>query len=257
VEPFVKETEMINLNKLKSEIAGLEISEGEVELSIAHLIQSVTVDKGFTKKFPAMLSVGAHRKKQRRFDAIGGAMALTEMGKQCLAEMHRGSDFKYDQEDMTWDARFTVPTAMYARAALKLLGDIEIGRRGFFETDPHREVFAELSGNELEGVSPTISRDHPGWHYVNYKYLGVSVQPLPDDGVGTSTSATKKMRRRLFHQWEMNVSGALFDLMNTSQAIVFLKGSELQSTNGGRQKGEMNDGTPKGDNLGVEVTVLA
>ena len=245
----------MNIEKLKRTISAIDMPLGPVRISAGHLISALRADGQQTIFSPAMLSVGMYKKDVRRFDAIGGGIALSDKGKYVVENHYQVSDVKYDDHDLNYDARFIVPDEDHAHRVLTWLGDLEMGRRGNFEFDPHREVFGELSGKELKSLGPIIPPEHLDWSAVTYQYLGVCLQPPSDIASDTSVNAGVIPTRRLFHLWQMTVSAEIFSLMQASSAIAFLSPADLRTTRGGRQQGHMADGTPLANNLGLDITV--
>jgi hypothetical protein len=236
---------------LEAALAALPIPEGAARISAAHLVTELEDSETGHIIHIAMLSVGAHKQGQRRFDALGGAIALTPAGQEYVTHALGGTDIAYDAHDRTYDARFIVPDAERARRALRWLSARSAPE--YFEGGPNREVFGELTGHELEGFMPAISREHPDWDAVRYRHLGIAIQPPPDDGTGTSVNAGKVPTRRLFHLWRMSVTADFFRQVREAEQIVSLSDVELASTAGGRRKGMLSDGTPLADNLGLSL----
>ncbi len=227
--------------------------DGAVRVSAAHLVTTISV-VGADETFPiAMLSVGMHKKGIKRFDALGGAIALGKHGLR-LVDRFGVDEPAYDAHDNTYDARFVVPTKQQAAKAICWLGDIRNGDfSGFeyFETTPEREVFGELTGDELDGIPPACSADDPNWVAVRYDYYGVVIQPVPAAGGGTSVNSSSIPSARVFHGWNMEVTKAHFDTIVSAPQIRLLTPEECATTNGGSQKGMTADDIPLADNLGL------
>lgn len=223
-----------------------------VRISAAHLVTTISV-VGENMSHPiAMLSVGMHKRGQLRFDALGGAIAFGQLGVEYIKRFG-ATEPAYDAHDGTYDARFIVPNKEHAHSALAWLANLENGKSqdvDFFETTPHREVFGELTGEELVGILPVCGADDPDWESVSYRYYGWAIQPAPV-GDGTSVNETAVPSCRLFHGWEMRVPRTLFGRIVSADQIRLLTPKELASTNGGTQKGSTSDRIPLGDNLGI------
>lgn len=234
---------------LEAAIAQLPIPDGPVRISAAHLVTEIMGPDIGQAQHIARLSNSEHKKGRRRFDALGGAVALTQLGCNHVERAFGATDIKFDEHDRTWDARFVVPSADMARQALAWLAQQSAPKH--FESSPRREVYGELGSSELEGFMPVLPAEHPHWKKVEYEYLGVALQPPTETQGDTSANAGKVPSRRLFHLWRMLVSEEFYSMIVGSEQMAILTDLELATTNGGQQKGNMTDGTPLANNLGL------
>jgi hypothetical protein len=203
-----------------------------------------------------ILSPGAHEKGQRMFQALGGGVMLTGLGEDHVKLRFGAEQFERDHPDANVDARFVIDGPTFVRSALLWFSDLQNAKynsgMNFFEYSPKREVIGELCNAKLEGLDPVLSADDAIWYHVAFMYLGVAVQPVPSDGIGTSERASGKIpTRRLFYGWRMVVPDNLYDKIVGAPQIAVLTSSELKTTKGGSQKGLTSDATPLSDNLGL------
>lgn len=245
---------MGHVKKVANKIQSLDIPEGQIRISAAHLVTSISY-KGGPVESLAMLSVSALRNNKIRYDSLGGAIALTKLGREFARSHFNGVSFFKSKHDKTFNARFVVPNANRARWAIKWFSDIERGEEfglRYFETSPTRELISELCTSELKGYAPVVSPEDEDWARSELKYLGVSIQPPPKDGVGTSEMSVQFPTRRVFHGWQMIVPKRLYDLITTAPQIVLLDIDSHSSTLGGSRWGMLPGGSILGDNVGLE-----
>lgn len=198
---------MKNSDKVAAAIDNLPMPDGSVRISAAHLVSQLQNFETGDECAIAMLSVGALKQDKYRFDALGGAIALTTRGMGYAQRLFDANDIKFDSHDQTNDARFIVPSPLQARRVLKWLSVLD---KSHFEIDPSREVVGELHDSEHKGYEAVLADRSRFEKLAYYDYLGVAVQPVPQDGVGTSVNAGKIPSRRLFHQWQLAVPDDLY-----------------------------------------------
>lgn len=240
----------MTLHTVTAAIDNLPIPNGSVRISAAHLVTEIMgPDIGQAHKI-GRLSNSENKKGRKRFDALGGAIALTERGCQHIKDAFGATDIKWDPHDKNWDARFVVPSSLLARQALSLFSQ---HTSVAFEGSPEREVRGELGTSELDGYMPVLPAEHPDWEKVRYEWLGVALQPPTEAQGDTSANSGSIPSRRIFHHWRMVLSEEFYNMMVSSDQIALLTDLELATTNGGSQKGNMADGTPLANNLGLSV----
>lgn len=226
---------------------------GMVRISVGHNVTGIirANDSLMTAHPVGILASGPwNMQRTMRFQALGGAVALTDAGQDYMAKQFGARHFYRDAIEGVTDARCEMAVE-YVKSALLWLANAGNAPE-FFEASPYREVIDELSTAELANFSPVCRRED--LQDMRLFYRGVAVQPPPDDGTGTSINAGKTPTRRLFHCWELALPVVAFDAVMEAEQMHRFTPTELASTNGGRQQGELDDGTAKiADNIGLEV----
>lgn len=221
-----------------------------VRVSVANLINKAIapIGEGDFCSYVGIFASSAYKKGEKRYQPIGGAAELTELGRNYLATTYGAENF-HKSEEGGIDARFEVDDSRLAEVFVFFLNRDS----RCFEIDPRRELIEELSTVELTGVGglPVIPPilTHEEAESIEVEYSRPVIQPFKDD-VGTSGLARKGLpSRRLFFHFNLLVSREIFKKMKSSDAIRFLDFEEMDTTEGGLHKGVTKDGIELADNF--------
>lgn len=213
-----------------------------VRVSIGNLVP-VFVAGSHRVAFPiGILNSGSYAKGKCLIQPIGGAVELTDAGRQYLVERFGAHEFHKA------DARFLVDDEHLE----KVFEFFTARNAEMFEVDPTRELREELSEGEfpkneyLPAIEPPLTPEEAGG--LTPRFVRTVIQPFKDEA-GTSPLAGKEPSRRLFHLFEVEVTTEVMAKLATSLAIRVLTDEEVATVDGGRQKGATKTGDPIADNF--------
>ncbi len=219
----------------------------KVRVSIGNLVCGVVRPRISVVLPVGILSSGAYKKGQLRYQPVGGAAELTQNGRLYLEDRYGAENFHRSEEGRI-DARFEVDD-LHLEAVFAFFRN---RNPRFFEIDPKREIVSELSTVELKSgalpeIPPVLSTDEA--ESIEVVYVDTVVQPF-SDSPGTSTLAKEGVpSRRLFHRFSVVVTDEILRKMLKSKAVRFLHSDEIGSTDGGAHKGTTHDGIELADNF--------
>ncbi len=178
------------------------------------------------------------REGVKMFGALGGGVELTENGRKFLQENYGAHSFEGN------DARFLVPEG-HVDSVLEFFENRDLEMYGL---DPNNEIRDELTKEKIAGVGPILSAGEANQTVA--KFVKTVRQPVPVDGSGTSAREQKGVpTRRVFFVYDLIIPVVLVAKMRNSDAVRYLKQSEVETTKGGASKGITEDGLTIADNV--------
>ncbi len=218
----------------------------KVRISAAHLAPLVVDSESLIVRYFGFLNKGAFEEKHERLlTPPGGVLLALPAGEKKLVEEFGAFDWGKRVRDGV-DARFFVKPGR-EEGALDL---IEAGDPLHVEQTGDREFLEELATREILKIQREPVLTKVELDTIQAVRLGTFRQPLPDDGVGTSSQAlTDVVSRRIFICWGLIVSPAIRAKLESSDMVELLTEEEVATTKGGRCKGISAKGSKLGDNL--------
>lgn len=204
-------------------------------VSVANLAVQIRNRETGEVRYPTILNDGALRKKKEYLLAPpgGAAFVLKEGERQLLA---LGAEFTSDAEKDGRDARFLIEESALDAA----LAIVESADPALIEVSVDRELREEFCDIEMPEIQTEPVLQRIDFAEISTRYLGLYRQPLPEDGVGSSSNAQAGVRsRRSFFLHEMVVSNTVWKRLEACfPIVVLLTAEEVATTNGGRRKGK-------------------
>jgi len=219
-----------------------------VRISVANVVECVQV-QGTRDLIP----IGILNKDRwnndgvRRFQLLGGAVALTDRMVRQLEDHCQARGFSIDVDANVTDARFFVPERFVTRAMNMFMWY----GSGLYESTPHREVTGELTNDGYKGI-PAVFGEGLTILSDELRFARMVLQEPLRSGSGTSTREhTTIPTRRLFRSFLLRLPPSTVDTLLTSPLIHRFTDGELETTMGGTQMGTTGDGAEIADNIGM------
>lgn len=177
-------------------------------------------------------------KGEKSYQALGGAVMLTDAGKHMCEGSLGATNLEYDNKTGCFDARFEIHADMLGIA---LSAFVRVMHDNGLERNPMLDIMNELSGKEFSEEYGTIlpadlTKDVVG------KFLGTVRQQLPTSADTSARARGDMPTHRLFRIFELSMPEAAFHKVLDSPVVRVLTREELATTNGGACAGHTKDG---------------
>lgn len=209
-----------------------------VRISVAAIAPKLRVEGDDPKSPPQHFGVMSHN-DPNTFSASGGAVRLTERGKQYLKEKFGADNFERE-EDM--DARFTVPKDKHE----EVLAFFENPNPEYFDIAP-TDMLKELEKGSNPAAAGALTKEDIA--RIKVVRVDASRQPPPESEQDGDDDSSKPKNRRLFHRYEIIVPPDVYEKLKASPGVRFFTDEEVATTNGGTRVGETSDGKKIANNI--------
>ena len=208
------------------------MNESMLRISVAGLtIEIVDTETGEVWT-PTIVNSGTLRKKKEYLLCPpGGAALVTAEGERQLAAL--GAEFTDPPEAGGRDARFLIAEANFD-AAMKI---VESGDPALIETGVERELAEELTTIEMPEIQTAAILDLEDMSQIRVEPIGLYRQPVPEDGVGSSSNASAAVpTRRSFYLHRVFASSAIIAKLQKAFPII---NSRALARSRGRDRGAL------------------